>query len=137
MKSYQIYKAAGIIIQDGKHLLERSKGKKYFIEPGGSIEKEETPKQALVRELKEELNIDVQEEDLAPFGTFYADAAGQEHLIVRMDVFMVSKWQGQIKPGAEVEELAWIGKEVPPGMKVGSIFEHEIHPRLKREGLID
>ena len=136
MSEYPIYKAAGIINRDKKHLLERSKGKEYFIEPGGSIEKGETPKQALVRELKEEIDVEVQEEDLEEFGTFYADAAGQKHLRIRMDVFVVIKWVGEPTPSSEVEELAWVGTEIPAGMKVGSIFEHDILPRLTEEGLI-
>lgn len=46
-----IHKAAGILIQDGKLLVEKSYDKDFYISPGGSIEEGETPKQALVREL--------------------------------------------------------------------------------------
>ena len=73
-----IHKAAGIIVRDRKLLVERSKGKKFFIAPGGSIEPGETAEQALTRELKEEFQIIVKEEDLVTFGTFRAAAAGQE-----------------------------------------------------------
>ena len=54
-----IHKAAGIIIQDRKLLFARAKDMDFFIDPGGKIEPDETAKQALVRELKEELAIDV------------------------------------------------------------------------------
>lgn len=135
-QDYQIYKAAGIIIMDKKQLLERSKNKEFFIEPGGSIEEGETPKQALVRELWEELTIEVKESDLEPFGTFYDAAAGQEHLRIRMDVFMVKKWTGSISASHEVQDLVWVTSDLPAEMKVGSIFKNEILPRLKRKGLI-
>ncbi len=100
MKDYQIYKVAGVIIKDKKHLLGRAIGKDFFIEPGGKIEARETAAQALIRELEEELNIEVRETDLEEFGTFYAPAAGKEHLMLRMDVFTVKKWKHYIKPGA-------------------------------------
>lgn len=135
--NYQIHKAGGIIIKDKKLLVERSKGKNIFIAPGGSIEKGETPKQALIRELREEFSIRVTEKDLVGFDTFYAKAAGDEERIVRMDVFMVSRWSGEPKPSSEVEEVLWITAKIPNGIKVGSIFEHDVIPKLKQKGLID
>ena len=135
-EEYKIHKAAGIIIKDGRELLVRSKGKEHFVEPGGKLMEGETPKQALRRELKEELGIEVDEEDLAEFGTFYADAAGQEHLRLRMDIFRVRSWEGEITPSSEIEEERWIGAVIPANVKVGSIFEHNVFPRLREEGEI-
>ena len=59
MSAHDIHKASGILLQDRKVLVTRSRGKENFVHPGGKLEQGETPKQALVRELKEELNIDV------------------------------------------------------------------------------
>lgn len=134
MEDYKIHKAAGIIIQNGKQLLVRAKAKEHFVEPGGKLNDGETSKQALIRELKEELNIDATEDDLEEFDTFYADAAGQEHLRLRMDVFRVNNWTGEIKPSSEIEEEIWIGAVIPADIKVGSIFEHDIFPRLRERG---
>jgi mutator protein MutT len=131
-----IHKAAGIIIRDRKLLVERSKGKEFFIAPGGSIEPGETPKQALVRELLEEFQITVNEGALTVFGTFRAMAAGQESRTVEMEVFVVGEWEGEPTPDNEVEELRWITSQ-PDGIQVGSIFEHEVIPRLKAADLID
>lgn len=136
-RSIDIHKAGGVIISDHKLLLERSKGKELFINPGGKVEPGETVKQALVRELKEELTIDVDEADLDEFGTFYAPAAGQEDKWLQMDLFMVKRWQGEMKPDHEVEEIRWVTSQLPEGIKTGSIFEHEVIPRLKAQGLID
>lgn len=131
-----IHKAGGIIIRNRRLLVERSKNKDHFIAPGGSLEKNETPKQALVRELLEEFQITVQEKDLVPFGTFRANAAGQEEKVVQMDIFYVTKWLGEPTPDNEVEEIKWI-TSTPIGIKVGSIFEHEVLPRLKASNIID
>lgn len=131
-----IYKAAGIIIKDGKMLVERSVGKPAFIGPGGRIEPGETPKQALVRELREEFGIEVDEADLEPFGRFSADAANHPGQQVHMDAFVVKKWRGEIMLGAEVEEIMWLGAKLPDDVELGSIFAHDILPKLVQEGRI-
>ncbi len=134
---YQIHKAAGILIKDRKLLIEKSESKEFFIAPGGSIEKDETSKQALVRELKEEFDIIVEEFDFEGFGSFRANAAGQEDKIVQMEVFLVKKWIGEPSPHAEVREILWVTSNLLKNIKVGSIFEHEVIPRLKAKNLID
>ncbi len=131
-----IHKAAGIIIQNRKLLIERSKGKEIFMAPGGKVEPGESVKQALVRELKEEFNIDVDPSDLEAFGSFIAQAAGQEDRTLQSDVFIVKKWDGEPIATSEVEEIKWINSRVS-GIKIGSIVEHEIIPRLKALKLID
>jgi 8-oxo-dGTP diphosphatase len=134
-ETIDIHKAAGIIIRDRKLLVERSKGKEFFIAPGGSIESGETAKQALVRELKEEFQIKVQEDDFESFGTFRAEAAGQEGKVVEMEVFTVNRWLGEPTADNEVEEIAWITSD--SDLKLGSIFEHEVIPRLRVNNLIN
>lgn len=118
-------------------LVERSVGKEYFIHPGGKIEAGETPKQALMRELQEELRIDVNEADLEPFDTNTAPAANSPERIVHMEVFLVKKYRGEITPSGEVEEIRWLTSNVPADLKVGSIMHHETIPKLLAEGLID
>lgn len=133
----QIYKSAGIIVRDRKLLVERSKGKQFYIAPGGSIERDETPKLALVRELKEEFDIEVLEDDLEEFGKFDAPAAGQEHNTVHMQVFIVKAFIGEPVASSEVEQIAWVKSKNEMGLPLGSVFEHEVIPRLKAQNLID
>jgi 8-oxo-dGTP diphosphatase len=137
MKKDDIYKASGIIIVARKVLVERSAGKEYFIHPGGKIEAGETPKQAVIRELKEEFSIDVDEKDLEEFDHNTAPAANSPEVDVHMDVFLVKKWHGEIKPDREVQEMRWLTSDVPKDIKIGSIMEHETIPKLKAEDLID
>lgn len=132
-----IFKSAGIIIKNRKLLVEKDFDKDFYISPGGKLETGETPQQALARELKEEFGIKVLEKDLEFFGEFHAPASGQEERIVHMNVFLVKAFKGKIKHGEKVESIKWLISKLPKNIKVGSIFEHEVIPRLKEQGLID
>ena len=132
-----IHKAAGILIKDRKLLVSRSQGKDFFVAPGGKLEEGELPKEALVRELGEEFQITIAEKDLLEFGIFYAQAAGLEDKMLQMDVYIVEKWEGEIVPNSEIEEIQWITMFTAQDIKLGSIFLHEVVPRLKAKGLID
>ncbi len=136
-KKIDIHKAGGILIQNRRFLVSRSKGKNFFISPGGKLKAGESPEEALIRELSEELNIKITRQDLKKFGAFYAAAAEQEEKYLRMDVFLVNRWEGDLQPNNEIEEILWIDSHAPNGINLGSIFEHEVLPRLKKENLID
>lgn len=132
-----ILKAAGIIIRDKKLLVERSKGKEHFIAPGGKVEPGETVTQALARELKEEFMIDAKEADFVEFGIFTAVAAHEPDKTVTMEVFIVEDYKGEPTPDNEVDEIKWVTSEDIGNLPIGSIFEHEVMPRLIKQGLID
>lgn len=132
-----IHKAGAVIIRDRKVLMTRTRGKDIFVNPGGKLEAGETPAQALIRELREELGIMVTEADFELLGTFHAQAAYDPAKALVMDVFAVHAWKGEITPQREIEELAWIGTELPDGMQVGSIMQHDVLPLLARRGMID
>lgn len=135
--NYDIHKAGAVILKDKKLLLLKSKGKEVFVAPGGKLEKDEDTKTALIRELKEELGIDVEKVDIEEFNTSYAQATGNESKMLRMDTCLVKKYQGELKPDNEIEEMLWINSKIPEGIKIGSIFKHKIIPKLKENNLID
>lgn len=134
---YDIHKSAGTIIQNGKILVARSKGKSVFVHPGGKLEDGESAEESLVRELKEELDIAVSPDDLEFFGCYYAIAAGGSGKRLKMDVFDVRKYSGEIKKSREIAELKWLGSDNRENLELGSILEHEILPQLKKTGRIN
>ncbi|HYF04566.1 MAG TPA: NUDIX domain-containing protein [Patescibacteria group bacterium] len=136
MKLERILKAAAIIIREQKLLVVRAQGKELYVSPGGKIEGTETAEQALIRELLEELQITVTLEQVEFFGTFSALAAYDPSVTLVMQTFIVNKFSGPIIPGSEIEEVKWITSEDIGKLPLGSIFEHEVIPKLKSQGLI-
>lgn len=134
---YDIYKAAGIIVQDRKVIATRSRGKDIFIQPGGKLEEGETEVQALIRELREELGVEVTEGDVEKIDDYYAEADGQVGKRLKLAAYLVRNYSGDIAPQSEVEEVRAFSSEVPSDVKLASIFEHDILPVLKARDLID
>lgn len=131
-----IRKAGAVLIQDRKFLVSRSAGKDFFIAPGGKLEHNETPVEALKRELQEEIQIDIDTSTLEHLGTFYAEAAGKDGLMLEMFVYKVNDFKGTPIASSEVEEIRWINTQTSD-ITIGSIFEHDVMPLLKQGDLID
>jgi 8-oxo-dGTP diphosphatase len=73
--------------------------------PGGKIEPDETPEETLIRELKEELGIQVSASDLSPL-TFVSHNYEKFHLV--MLVFLCKKWAGTIALQENQESFEWV-----------------------------
>jgi 8-oxo-dGTP diphosphatase len=99
--------AVALVDVDGRVLLaQRPLGKPMaglWEFPGGKVREGETPESALIRELKEELGIDVAASCLAPF-TFASHAYADFHLL--MPLYVCRKWEGIVTP-LEGQSIAW------------------------------
>ena len=112
--------AVALIDPDGRVLLQqRPPGKAMaglWEFPGGKMESGETPEAALIRELHEELAIDVQAACLAP-ASFASAPLGDRHLLLLL--FVCRKWSG-IPRAVEATALRWVrplemhGLAMPP-----------------------
>lgn len=100
--------ACALVDADGRVLLaKRPPGKPLaglWEFPGGKIEPGETPEGALIRELKEELDIDVAAKCLAPL-SFASHSYPEFHLL--MPLFVCRRWEGDIAP-QQAQQLAWV-----------------------------
>jgi 8-oxo-dGTP diphosphatase len=100
--------ACALIDVDGRVLLaQRPQGRAMaglWEFPGGKMEAGEKPEQTLIRELKEELGIDVKEACLAPL-TFASHAYDDFHLM--MPLYVCRRWEGTAT-ALEGQQLAWV-----------------------------
>jgi len=100
--------AVALVDADGRVLVsKRPEGKPLaglWEFPGGKVEGGERPETALIRELKEELAIDVTEACLAPL-TFASHVYEDFHLL--MPLYVCRRWQGLVR-AAEGQELQWV-----------------------------
>jgi len=100
--------AAALVDADGRVLIaRRPEGKPMaglWEFPGGKVAPQETPEQALIRELREELAIDTRSSCLAPLA-FASHSYETFHLL--MPLFVCRIWQGNPTP-LEGQELAWV-----------------------------
>jgi 8-oxo-dGTP diphosphatase len=100
--------ACALVDADGRVLLaERPAGKTMaglWEFPGGKVDPDERPEDALIRELKEELGIIVNEACLAPL-TFASHSYDDFHLL--MPLYVCRRWEGIVSP-QEGQKLAWV-----------------------------
>jgi len=129
-----IDKLAFIEIVDKKILITLSKGKDTWYIPGGKREGSETDHEALIREVKEELTVDLIPSSIKKYGVFEAQAHGKpEGTIVRMTCFTAS-YKGTLTPESEIEKLEYF----PFSKKdFTSPVDHLIFDDLKEKGLIE
>lgn len=130
--------AAALINENGQLLLtERPFGKSLaglWELPGGKLEPDETPEAALIRELREELMIEVKEEDLEPL-SFSSHRYETCHLF--MPFYLCRKWYG-IPRGGEGQKLAWVSYADLANMPTPSgdiLLFHNLADTLRSQGI--
>ncbi len=107
-KPILLVSAVALVDADGRVLLaRRPEGKSMaglWEFPGGKVQDGETPEQAVVREVREELGIDTRQSCLAPIG-FASHAYETFHLL--MPLYVCRTWRGT-PAGREGQELKWV-----------------------------
>ena len=100
--------AAGLIVDNsGRVLLVRKRGTQTFMQAGGKIEPNESPYQALVRELEEELGFSAEPHAPEYLGEFTAQAANETGHTVSAACFYV-RADFEVSPAREIEEAVWV-----------------------------
>lgn len=120
MAKLLVVAAAALIDADGRVLIARRPQGKAMAGlwefPGGKLNEDETPEEALVRELREELGIEAKAACMAPVA-FASESQSGFHLL--MPLFALRKWSGAPR-ALEHEALAWA--------KPGALSDYDLAP---------
>lgn len=120
--------AAVILDADARMLVVRKSGTDAFMQPGGKLEPGETAAVCLVRELHEELALEVPLRELEAVGRFTADAANEAGWRVDCDVF---RWVGAVglatpaqvpQVQAEIAEARWCSRAELLGLAADGVL---------------
>jgi 8-oxo-dGTP diphosphatase len=104
----EIDKIALIILENDKILSTKSIGKNKYYIPGGKRENDETDHQTLIREIKEELSVDILHATIKYVGTFIAQSDGDTAGVkVKMTCYKAD-YTGILKKNNEIEEIRWL-----------------------------
>ena len=119
-KNLVIVASIAIIDANDRILIAKRPNKKHlsgFWEfPGGKVEKGESPENALVREVKEELNIDINNKCIAPL-TFSEFNYENFHLLLLL--YVCRRWEGE-PMSMEKNEIKWV--------KVNTLRQYKMPP---------
>ena len=107
-KNLKIVVSIALINEANEILLSKRPNNKHlagFWEfPGGKVESGETPEGALIREIKEELNIDINDKCIAPLSFSEFDYEEFQLLLL---LYVCRRWEGEPK-SMEHNELKWV-----------------------------
>ena len=119
--------AAVFLVNDRQQtLLVRKQGTTAFMQPGGKIEPNESPRQAALREVQEELGIALElEED---WGCFHAPAANEARTNIEAHVFF-ARWNTPLQAHAELAEIRWVTLEEALALPLAPLTRDDLLPR--------
>ena len=125
-----MFHRAGIaVIHDGRLLMVRKLGTQYWAIPGGHVEEGESVRQALERELQEELGVGLVDEGFQVVGTF-TDRAAESGEDFRLSL-CAGDIAGTPRPSAEIDEHIWFDGALPSGA-LPPMFVNHVRPALAR-----
>lgn len=128
-----IDKLAWLYIQNGKLLSARSKDKALFYTPGGKRELGESDEQALTREIKEEISVDLISNTINYAATFEAPADGKDDdVIVKLTCYF-AEFEGELSASSEIEEIRFIDYQHKSDLSLGGV---KVMEWLKQQKLV-
>lgn len=132
----KLHTAGLVVIKDQKLLLAFSGNKKAWYLPGGKIDTGETSIDGIIREIKEELNLDLDREKLVFHSHITAPAYGEDtHIQMEQDCFLYDLTE-DIIPSNEIHEVAYFDLQTylqEPAQVPGVLMLFQI---LEKEGLV-
>lgn len=122
---------AAVVVEPGGHtLLVRKRGTTAFMNPGGKPEPGESHRDALVRELQEEIGLLVEPAALETLGTFETDAANEPGHALVAHVFLLDLVSTDHVIAAEIEESRWVDPAAAEDVRLAPLAAEHLLPWL-------
>lgn len=126
----KIHIAAALLMRgDGRTLLVRKRGTTAFMQPGGKIDQGEDARQALARELFEELALKIDPELAVHLGRHSAPAANEAGHVVVAELFRLTT-DAEIGPQAEIEEIRWVDPAAICDLELAPLTRDHVLPLI-------
>lgn len=128
--------ATACFLNDAHQLLVvRKQNTCKWMLPGGKLDGAESPQQALLRELQEELQITIDTASLAPLGFFTAAAANEPDTSVQAHVFhAVLPPASPVTIAAEIAALQWVDLDAAlHDADVAPMLREHVIPALQQQ----
>ncbi|HBP01427.1 MAG: NUDIX hydrolase [Candidatus Moranbacteria bacterium GW2011_GWE1_49_15] len=106
-----------------------------FIMPGGQVDDGENDEECLVREIKEELDVDMDKTSLIFIKDYVDVAAGDPTKDVSIKLYE-GKIIGEPKPSAEIIKFHWVGKDDLSHPRLSPIIKNKILPDLIAKNML-
>ena len=125
--------ATACFLNDKQELLVvRKKNTAVWMLPGGKLDVNETPTEALIRELQEELQIEIDASTLRFIGSFDAIAANEADTFVNAQAFLARLPTGKTPiHGAEIAEMKWLPLSMSTQSDIAPLLRDSIIPSLQ------
>lgn len=119
--------AALLLDPQGRTLLVRKRGTRFFMQPGGKIDLGERPIDALIRELHEELGLQITPQQAQYLGSHTSMAANEPGHQVHCALFRVIT-EAPVQPAAEIEEALWVDFGASAGLMLAPLTRDWVLP---------
>ena len=123
---------ACVVTAQHQLLVVRKRGSQFWMLPGGKLDGAETPRQALLRELQEELQWTAPADLLTPLAHFENQAANEANTRVQAHVFVATlAQQPSLQIAAEIAAMQWIDIHAPAQSHLAPLLEEQVLPALR------
>ncbi|MDE3235563.1 MAG: NUDIX domain-containing protein [Bacteroidota bacterium] len=108
----KVLHTAGLVLRrNNKILLAFSRNKKAFYLPGGKVDAGETAITALLREIEEELSLQLDAGKLSFLIHISAPAFGENEMLMEQDCYVYEDYDLSIQPSSEIEMVQWFSED--------------------------
>ena len=111
------------------------KGKDFWFFPGGKLDEEENLVDALIREVKEEVSVDLVQDTIRIYGIFEAEAQGKSEKTILRSTCFTANFSGEVVAANEIGRAEFI--DYSAGIAKSSETSAIVFNHLLEKGLIE